>query len=151
VAHADLNRVYGAPQPSRVYSFESSAYRVDGASLKLGTQEIAANIEDLQFEFREDTNHNNAYDEDWSDTFTNVEDVGVIRVWVLAMSDTAYTYTDTNTYDYPNSPYSSATSTFSSRGVGSPASQAALANDRKHRYRYLASAVVYARNLGIIQ
>jgi type IV pilus assembly protein PilW len=153
VVHADLNRVYGAPQPSRVYSFESSAYWVNGASLKLNTntQEIAANIEDLQFEFREDTNHDKVYSEAWSDTFTNVEDVGVIRVWVLAMSDTVYTYTDTNTYDYPNSPYSSTTTTFSSRGVGSPASQAALAADRKHRYRYLASAVIYARNLGIIQ
>jgi type IV pilus assembly protein PilW len=151
VAHVDLNRVYGAPQPSRVYSFETSAYRVDGAELKLNGDVIAENIEDLQFEFVEDLNHDNVYNDGWSQTFTNAEDIGFIRVWVLAMSDPAYTYTDTNTYDYPNSPYHSGTiAAYSTNGAGdSPASQAALADDKKHRYRYLASAVIDVRNLRI--
>jgi Tfp pilus assembly protein PilW len=160
----DLLRAYGSPQPARVYSFASSAYRIENADLMLrsnnnGTSsEVAANIEDLQFEFIEDLNQNRDLTDDgdsadpdgWRDSFTNLADVRAVRVWVLAMSDPAYTYTDTNTYDYPNSPYSSATSTFSSRGVGSPASQAGLANNRKHRYRYLASSIVYLRNAGII-
>jgi type IV pilus assembly protein PilW len=158
VVHADLIRVYGAPQPSRVYSFESSAYRVDGAELKLNNNVIAANIEDLQFEFISDSdNDGELNDEAWKQNLTGppaieIEDIRVIRVWVLAMSDTAYTYTDTSTYDYPNSPYYSTDNPFASTNGagGSPAAQAGLANDRKHRYRYLASAVVYVRNLGII-
>jgi type IV pilus assembly protein PilW len=147
----DLVRAYGTPRPARVYSFESSTYRIDGANLRLNGQVIAANIEDLQFEFVEDTNHDDVLDEAWSETFTNAEDVRAVRVWVLAMSDTAYTYTDNNTYDYPNSPYYSGTTPFSTNNGagGSPASLAGLAKDRKHRYRYLASAIIYLRNAGI--
>lgn len=149
---ADLARAYGSPQPARVYGFASSTYRLNGADLMLNTNVIAANIEDLQFEFIEDLNQDGVYDEAWSQTFTNVNDIGFIRVWVLAMSDPVYTYTDTDTYDYPNSPYYSvADNPFASdHGAGgSPASQVGLANDKKHRYRYLASAVIDLRNLRI--
>lgn len=148
----DLKRAYGAPLPSRIYGFENSIYRVDGASLRLNGDEVAENIEDLQFEFFEDTdNDDDLSDEQWLQTFSNVDDVRAVRVWILAMSETAYTYTDDNTYDYPNSPYFSATNPFaSSNGTGgSPGSLAGLANDRKHRYRYLISTIVYLRNAGI--
>lgn len=149
----DLKRAYGAPLPARAYRFESSAYRVEGADLRLNGQVVAENIEDLQFEFVEDTDQDGVLDEAWSETFTNAEDVRVIRVWVLAMSDPAYTYTDNNTYDYPNSPYYDTTSVglpvywTDNGGGGSPAG---LTNDRKHRYRYLASSIIYLRNAGII-
>ncbi|MCK4839033.1 MAG: PilW family protein [Desulfobulbaceae bacterium] len=155
----DLKRAYGAPLPARVYNFEEAVYRVDGAELRLNGDVIAANIEDLQFEFIEDTdNDGELSDQIWLQTFTSAEKVRAVRVWVLAMSDTAYTYTDDNTYDYPNSPYYSTTDTFystqttfaaSNGGGGSPASQATLAEEMKHRYRYLAKGIIYLRNAGI--
>lgn len=145
----NLGRAYGAPLPARVYSFESSAYRIDGASLRLNGNVVAENIEDLQFEFMSDADDDGQLDdESWVETFPAGE-VRAIRVWVLAMSAPAYTHPDTDTYDYPNSPYASATSPFTSRGTGSPASQAALASNLKHRYRYLTSAIIYLRNAGL--
>jgi type IV pilus assembly protein PilW len=147
----DLKRAYGAPLPARVYNFESFAYRIDGGSLRLnGSDVVAENIEDLQFEFMTDSDNDGKLDdESWVETFPAGE-VRAVRVWVLAMSDPVYTHPDTDTYDYPNSPYASATSPFTSRGIGSPASQAALANNLKHRYRYLASAIIYLRNAGLV-
>lgn len=154
VAHADLNRIYGAMQPARVYDFQSSAYRVKDGALILGVDdEVADNIEDLQFEFIEDTdNDGDLSDQDWQQTFADPAEVRAVRVWVLAMSDTAYSYTDNNTYDYPNSPYHSGEiPAFSTNGAGgSPASRAPLANDGEHRFRYLASATIYLRNAGIL-
>ena len=150
---ADLKRAYGAPRPARVYNFESSAYRVDDAELKFNGQVVAENIEDLQFEFIEDTdNDGDLGDQAWQQTFADPEEVRAVRVWVLAMSDIAYSYTDNNTYDYPNSPYHSGSiPAFSTNGDGgSPASQAPLADDYEHRYRYLASAIIYLRNAGIV-
>ena len=83
-------------------------------------------------------------------TYTS-KDVRAVRVWVLAMSDVIYTYTDNNTYDYPNSPYYSAANPFGSArnaAGGSPASNPGY-KDAEHRYRYLSSAVVYLRNAGL--
>ncbi len=149
----NLGRAYGTPLPARVYRFETAVYRVNGAQLRdINGQVIANNIEDLQFEFITDSDDDGELnDENWANTFTNAADVRAIRIWVLAMSDTAYSYTDTNTYDYPNSPYHSGTAPYNTNGTGgSPASQTGLSADLKHRYRYLASTIVYLRNAAIV-
>ncbi|MDF1578269.1 MAG: PilW family protein, partial [Desulfobulbales bacterium] len=87
---------------------------------------VADNIEDLQFEFLEDTDDDGDLgDQSWSATFGDPNLVGAIRVWVLAMSEVVNDYTNNETYNY----------------AGNPAYEP---ND--NRYRYLASATVTLRN-----
>ena len=148
--NTDLKRAFGLLAPARVYDFVEAAYRVEGTALKLNGDKIADNIEDLQFEFLEDTDDDGDLGNgNWSDSYTAAGTAMAVRVWILAMSEPVYTYTDTNTYDYPNSPYSPSSPVYSSRGSGSPASQAGLAKEKVHCYRYLASTIIYLRNSGI--
>lgn len=184
---SDLNFLYGVSVPAKVFRLEVVPYFVDVANnqLSIGTkgEDIASNIEDLQLEFMIDTDGDDQLtDELWcsqkqgllfldctdntgttnSYAYTS-KDVRAVRVWVLATSDIDYSYTDNNTYDYPNSPYYTPnpnTTYKNSAGVlkpgnpfssangagGSPASQAPLVNGAEHRYRYLASEVVFMRN-----
>lgn len=149
----DLGQAYG--RKARVYKLVINTYFIGTGSFTLYRNRTGAgsgifnNIEDLQFQYKEDTdNDNDLSDQAWSDTFTSAEAVGAIKIYVLAQSDPIYSYTDTNTYDYPNSPYFSAANPFGSAngGGGSPASQAPLPQDGEHRYRYLASVEVGLRN-----
>jgi len=171
----DLGKMYGVNAPAKIYKLNVVPYFIEAGTNQLshGTNlyDLASNIEDLQVEFLFDTDGDGVLsDEAWQDGFGayTSKDVRAVRVWVLAMSDTDYAYTDNNTYDYPNSPYYTPdlnTTYRNDKGVlkpdnpfgsangggGSPASQAPLADDGEHRYRYLASSVVYLRNAGLIK
>lgn len=135
----DLGKDYGNEAPARVYSVKISTYFLEKGTNELcyNTKDlaIAANIEDLQFELLFDENNNKDLTDDaWRSSFPTgftAFDVRAIRVWILAMSDVVNSYTNTETYDYPDSLYP----------AGSPP------ND--HRYRYLAASAVYLRNSGI--
>lgn len=160
----NLLKNYGQVVPARAYKLQSSTYfirRDDPADPDDGgfdllhnatNRAIAKNIEDLQFQFLFDescagvpclTGDKLLTDEVWRDNLGahTSKEVRAIRVWVLAMSEPDYGYTDTDTYDYPNSPYA----------VSSPAALAPInsPSDGEHRRRYLTSAVVYLRNAGL--
>ena len=117
---------------------------------------LAANIEDLQFEFLFDdlcegvactdgrAGDGEFTDETWQTSLGahTSKQVRAVRIWVMAMSEPDYSYTDNNKYSYPNSPYVDE----------SPGAQAPIASpkDGEHRHRFLTSAVVYVRN-GMLQ
>lgn len=152
---ADLMKNYGDQSAARVFKLNTATYFVHTGDFNLcynaTNQAIASNIEDLQFEFLSDENNDGNLADDLSATPshwrtvlaapvpTSAKAVRAIRIWVLAMSEPDYTYTDTNTYVYPGSPYD-------------PDSPATLLLpspvDGEHRHRYLASAVVFLRNAG---
>lgn len=154
-ADVDLKKNYGSETPARVSKLNTATYFIpDDGDFELCRndtgRQIASNIEDLQFEFLADENGNGVLTDDpWRTNLANygalspsgAKAVRAVRIWVLAMSDTDFTYTDTNTYVYPNSPYA----------ASSPAAQAPIASpsDGEHRHRYLASAVIYLRNAAL--
>lgn len=163
-ASTDLLINYGLLAPARAYRLTSSTYYIRqtdpaeptykgfGLYHNANTRPIANNIEDLQFQFLFDescagiacvSGDGNLSDEVWQDGLGahTSKEVRAVRVWVLAMSEPDYGYTDTDTYDYPNSPYA----------VSSPAALAPInsPSDGEHRRRYLTSAVVYLRNAGL--
>lgn len=163
VAHAvtglntteDLGKNYGSQTTAWISKLNTATYFIhDNGKFELcrnaSNAQIASNIEDLQFEFLADENANGTLTDDpWRSDLASYgalspsggKAVRAVRIWVLAMSDTDFTYTDTNTYVYPNSPYA----------ASSPAAQAPIASpaNGEHRHRYLASAVVYLRNAGL--
>jgi type IV pilus assembly protein PilW len=169
----DLGKIYGVTAPTKLFKLNVVPYFIeaDANQLSRGTkgEDIASNIEDLQVEFLFDTNDDGVLsDENWQDGLGthSSKEIRAVRVWVLAMSDPDYGYTDNNTYDYPNSPYytPSPNTTYRNEkglvkpgnpfasangGGGSPAAQAPLAGDGEHRFRYLASSVIYLRNAGL--
>jgi type IV pilus assembly protein PilW len=143
----DLGQVYRLN--SRVYNLVVNTYFIQTGSFAISRNrtgdDIAENIEDLQFQYKWDVNNNNILSDDpWSDTYplAVAAEMGAIRIFVLARSAPVYSYTNTNTYDYPNSPYCSAAGAalFTCSGT-------ALPND--NFYRYLASAEVKLRNSGL--
>jgi type IV pilus assembly protein PilW len=146
----DLGRAYGLN--ARVYQIIINTYFIQDDSFAISQNDtgtdIVDNIEDLQFQYKWDVNGNNDLSDDsWSDDpvatpGVTVSDIREIKIYVLARSDQVFTYTNTNFYDYPNSPYCSAAGVtlFTCRGTTPP-------ND--NRYRYLASAVVTLRNSGL--
>lgn len=144
----DLGQEYGLN--SRVYKLVISTYFIQGGNLTVsqnnsGSTDIAENIEDLQFRYKWDANGNNDLSDDgWIDDPTAVagltaNNIREIEIYVLARSEQVFSYTNNNTYDYPNSPYCSAAgaAAFTCSGTATP-------ND--NRYRYLASTVVSLRN-----
>ncbi len=145
----DLQKQFAQKSPASVYKYNVATYYLQAGSpnyalsLNSNGNDIANNIEDLQVQFLIDTNHDgNLADETWQDglgSFT-ANDVRAIKIWILAMTDPVAGYTDNDKYDYPNSPYKTLT----------PAQNPQEVNGA-HRYRYLASAVVYLRNAGLIQ
>jgi type IV pilus assembly protein PilW len=143
----DLGHAYGLN--SRVYNLVVNTYFIQNNSFAISQNDtgtdIVDNIEDLQFQYKWDVNGNgDLSDESWSDdpfaSGATATDIREIKIYVLARSDEVYTYTNTNYYDYPNSPYCSAASTYTCSGNAPP-------ND--YRYRYLASSVVTLRNSGL--
>lgn len=125
----DLVQAYGPK--ARVYHLVINTYyiKTGTSSLYRNNTQVFNNIEDLQFQYKEDTdNDNDLSDQAWSDTFTSAEAVGAIKIYILARSDEIFSYTNNNLYNYPNSPYTAAPGP----------------ND--HRYRYLAAAEVGLRN-----
>ena len=132
---------------AKVYKLKINTYFIDNTTLELSVNaknfDIADNVEDLQFQYLYDTDgDNDLSDENWADTVTtgDTSDVGAIRIFILFRSDFVATgYTNTETYDYPNSPYYSATNSFSSTNGGGGAP-----NDGY--YRSLLSKIVYLRN-----
>lgn len=145
----DLGLQYGALDQARIYQLNVATYYIKKGTFSLYRNNynlpIADNIEDLQFEFLADENLNdNLSDDPWRTnlaSYASANDVKAIRIWLLAMSEPDFSYTDTNTYVYTGSPYA----------ASSPASLAPMASpgDGEHRYRYLTSAVVYLRNAGL--
>jgi prepilin-type N-terminal cleavage/methylation domain-containing protein len=157
---SDLGKKYGEAALARAFRLTTKTYfiRKDRYTLNLNSYEfpIASGIEDLQFEFLFDEDGDkNLAEETWVSNFGahTSKEVRAVRIWLLAMSDTDYAYTDTNTYDYPNSPYYSAANPFASAN-GAGGSPAALAPagpaNGEHRHRFLASTVVYLRNAGLV-
>ena len=143
----DLGQAYGLN--ARVYNLIVNTYFIQNGSFAISQNDtgtdIVDNIEDLQFEYKWDENNNNDLsDENWRDDpfalGATASDIREIKIYVLARSDQVFSYTNTNFYDYPNSPYCSAATTFTCSGTTPP-------ND--NRYRYLASAVVTLRNSGL--
>jgi len=161
VLHAtdNLKKNYGDQSTARLFKLNTATYFIkSGGDFTLyynaDNAPLADNIEDLQFEFLADENGNgNLGDEVWRTnlaTYSSARAVRVVRIWVLAMSEPDYSYTNNENYDYPNSPYCSAVSTFTCRNKGTPASLAlASPTNGKNRHRYLASAVVYLRNAAL--
>lgn len=163
-------KFYGREAPARVFKLNTSTYFLNKGSFNLCHNDtdrpIASNIEDLQFEFLFDNSCAGVAcvggdglltDESWTTGLgaNTSKDVRAVRIWLLAMSDTDFTFTDTNNYNYPSSPYCSAAwnadPLSSCSGTGSPASLAPITSptNGEHRHRYLASAVVYLRNAGL--
>jgi len=149
----NLGQVFGLN--SRVYNLVVNTYFIQNGSFAISQNgagpDIVDNIEDLQFQYKWDANNNNDLsDDNWDDDpltlpgVTVADNIREIRIYVLARSDQVFSYTNTNFYDYPNSPYCSAAGAadpiLNCRGTVAP-------ND--HRYRYLASAVVTLRNSGL--
>lgn len=136
---------------AKVYKLKINTYFIDNETLDLSlnnkSSDIAENVEDLQFQYMYDTdNDNNLTDEAWADTVAagfTTNDVAAIRIFVLLRSDLEATgYTNTENYDYPNSPYYSVTNPFgSANGVGG-------APDDGY-YRSLLSNIVYLRNYNL--
>lgn len=134
---------------AKVYKLKINTYfcDIDPDTLELSVNatqfDIADNVEDLQFQYLCDTDgDNDLSDENWADTVAtgDTSDVGAIRIFILVRSDFEATgYTNTDTYDYPNSPYYSGTNSFGSTNGGGGAP-----NDRY--YRSLLSKIVYLRN-----
>jgi hypothetical protein len=171
----DLGVRYGLDSPARVYKLDTTTYFINKTNFDFcynnTDKAIASNIEDLQFQFLfDEDNDGNLTEESWQDNLGahNPSQVRAIRIFLLAMSAPDYGYTDTNTYDYPNSPYYTpdpnntykdgngnlkpANPFGSDNGSGgSPASMAPIShpNAGEHRHRYLASAVVLLRNAGL--
>jgi prepilin-type N-terminal cleavage/methylation domain-containing protein len=175
-ADVDLGKDYGAQATARVFKLNTATYFIrTGGGFELCrndiTRQIASNIEDLQFEFLGDLDGNgNLANDTWQPSlagFTSARAVRAVRIWVLAMSEPDFSYSDNNTYDYPNSPYYTPDpntiyrdaagnlkppNPFTSlNGAGGSPAALALASppDGEHRHRYLASAVVYLRNAGL--
>ncbi len=147
-ASIDLLHNYGQAAPARVYKLNTATYFIRKDNFEFCynniNQPIASNIEDLQFQFLFDTDDDkDLTEETWQGNLgaNDPSKVRAIRIYMLAMSEPDYSYTDTNTYDYPNSPYA----------ASSPASFAPMASPSagEHRHRYLASAVVLLRNSGL--
>ena len=146
----NLGHVYGLN--ARVYNLVINTYFIQNNNSFAISQnntntDIVTNIEDLQFQYKWDQNGNNDLNDDaWIDdpvaAGVDASAIGEIKMYVLAISQQVFTYTNTNTYDYPNSPYCSAAgaTAFTCRGTTPP-------ND--NFYRYLASAVVTLRNSGL--
>jgi hypothetical protein len=173
-ADSNLNYLYGSTEPlAWVYKLNTATYFIHKdkytLNLNLASAPLASNIEDLQFEFLFDELNDGSLTNDvW---VTNLgahtaREVRAVRIWVLAMSDTDFTYTDPNTYDYPNSRYYTPTANtykdaagnwkpvnpfHSTNGAGgSPTILARTSPSHdKNRHRYLASAVVILRNAGL--
>jgi len=144
----DLGENYGQKSLARVYRLASATYFIRKDKFQLcynSTGEaIANNIEDLQFQFLFDEDgDNDLSDEVWQDSLGAHEskDVRAVRIWLLAMSEPDFSFTDTDKYDYPNSPYA----------ANSPAELAPITKPAygEHRHRFFASAVVYLRNAGL--
>jgi type IV pilus assembly protein PilW len=160
-ASNDLGKKYGQSDPARVYKLNTATYfiRKDNFDFCYNTigRPIASNIEDLQFQFLFDTDGDKDLTEEaWQNSLggSDPQDVRAIRIWLLAMSEPDYGYTDSNNYNYPNSPYCDAAwdadPDSSCSSVATPASFAPMASPSagEHRHRYLASAVVLLRNSG---
>ena len=158
----DLKKNYGAAAPARVYKLNTATYFINKNNFDFcynnTDQPIASNIEDLQFQFLFDTDDDkDLTEESWQGNLgaSAPSDVRAIRIYMLAMSEPDYSYTDNHNYNYPNSPYCSAAwnadPLSSCSGVGSPASMAPITSPGagEHRHRYLASAVVLLRNAGL--
>jgi type IV pilus assembly protein PilW len=135
----NLGQAYGLN--ARVYNLVINTYFIQNNNSFAISQndtptDIVTNIEDLQFQYKWDANANNDLsDDNWSDdpfADPNVDasDIREIKVYVLAISEEVFSYTNNNLYDYPSSPY-------------------ATTAPGDHRYRYLASAVVTLRNSGL--
>lgn len=155
----NLGMQYGLNSPAKVFKLNTSTYFIHvndkgnfNLCLNTYSNPIAANIEDLQFEFLFDDScgvgvacaggDGQLADESWVTTLGahTSKDVRAVRIWVLAMSEPDYSYTDNNTYDYPHSPYKD----------NSPGElDFATPKDDAHRHRFLTSAVVYLRNAGL--
>ena len=170
-SNPSLGKAYGSETPARVSTLNTATYFIhNNGEFELCRndtgRQIASNIEDLQFEFLGDLScagvacangDGSLADEAWQSSpaaFTTERPVRAVRIWVLAMSDPDYGYSDTNNYNYPNSQYCAAAYNVANPGVcggtGSPATLAlASPHDGKNRHRYLASAVVYLRNAGL--
>lgn len=141
-----VGKTYGVNVAAKVFKLNTATYFISQGDYELchsnTNRQIASNIEDLQFEFMFDEDGDgDLADEVWQNSMGahTSKQVQAIRVWVLAMSDPDFSYTDTNNYDYPNSPYV----------ANSPAVLAPFGPpDGAHRHRYLASAVVMVRNGG---
>jgi type IV pilus assembly protein PilW len=160
-ASDDLQKNYGQGAPARVYKLNTATYFITKGDFNFCynniNQPVANNIEDLQFQFLFDEDDDDDLAEEvWQDDLGahDPQDVRAIRIWLLAMSEPDYGYTDKNNYNYPNSPYCDAAwaadPDSSCSGVGTPASFAPMASPSagEHRHRYLASAVVLLRNSG---
>ncbi len=149
----DLGKAYGSTAQARVFKYNIATFFIGTGGTTLyqdrNNAGIAEGMEDLQVEFKYDTdNDGDLSDEVWLQTIPvnsaafSSKDVRAIRVWILAQSDNVFSYTNTKTYDYPNSPYYSAANPFASaNGAGG------APND--NRYRYLISSEVYLRNAGL--
>ena len=147
---SDLSHAYETT--AKVYKLKINTYfcDIDPDTLELSVNDtqfdIADNVEDLQFQYLYDTdNDNDLTDENWADTVTtgDTSDVAAIRIFILVRSDMeAAGYTNTETYDYPNSPYYSGTLTINP--FGSTNGGGGAPGDRY--YRSLLSKIVYLRN-----
>lgn len=164
----ELGRAYGSGVQARVFKYNISTFFIAREAADADPDlfhnciydpaneldcpnggAIASNIEDLQFEFKfDEDNDNDLSDEEWRGSFTvgattfTPADVRAIKIWILAMSDNVYSYTNNDTYDYPNSPYYSGANPYGSlNGAGGAPAD--------NRYRYLASSEVYLRNAGL--
>jgi len=133
----DLGQPYGLH--ARVYNLVINTYFIKDNSFAISQNntgtDIVSNIEDLQFQYKYDANGNNDLADDaWIDdpvaAGIDASDIGEIKIYVLAISDEVFSYTNNNLYDYPSSPY-------------------ATTAPGDYRYRYLASAVVTLRNSGL--
>jgi type IV pilus assembly protein PilW len=142
----DLSHAYDTT--AKVYKLKINTYFIDNTTLELSVNaknfDIADNVEDLQFQYLYDTDSDNDLsDENWADTIAagfTTSDVGAIRIFILVRSDLeAAGYTNTETYDYPNSPYYNGTNPFGSTNGGGGAPDDGY-------YRSLLSKIVYLRN-----
>lgn len=145
----DLSHTYDTT--AKVYKLKINTYFIDNTTLELSVNErkrdIADNIEDLQFQYLYDTDgDNDLSDENWADTIAagfTTSDVGAIRIFILVRNAfITVGYNNTETYDYPNSPYYSGTPT--TNPFGSTNGGGGAPGDRY--YRSLLSKVVYLRN-----
>jgi len=171
----DLSYPFGVSAPARIFKLNTATYFINKDNYDFCFNNykapIASNIEDLQFQFLFDADDDGDLSEEtWQNNLGALTPQGVraIRIWLLAMSEPDYGYTDNNTYDYPNSPYYTPNPNSiykdaagnlkpgnpynsTNGGGGSPASMAPITNPDagEHRHRYLASAVVLLRNAGL--
>ena len=148
-ATTDLSHAYETT--AKVYKLKINTYFIDYETSEISvnsrSSDLADNVEDLQYQYLYDTDtDNDLSDENWADTIAagfTTGDVGAIRIFILVRSAfITVGYNNTETYDYPNSPYYSVTNPFGSTNGGGGAP-----NDGDgDYYRSLLSKIVYLRN-----